>query len=569
MARENRNRPAGDRAAGEDAGLASQGGYSTRQSLLLERIAAVLSCNLPSCDCYAGRGRTHCVADADHPARLLQRDGRVFIECAARCSRRRQEQAIEALVRAGRFPPGVLHVVEPKAFSKPQLQTGEGMARERAELQPIERLVGSQLEVCAAELAARPAPDIEWLPLLGSLGYIPKGWSVLVAGYPKAGKTEFVTRLCASWVHERILYVTEEAEAIWAARLHRVAGDWRHMRLLFGLGLDPTHILGRIARGTETVVVVDTVRNLLRLQDESDNAEVARALIPLVAAARAGKKTLVLLHHVRKGGGEHGEGVTGGHAFLGVVDVALELLRGPNLGDTRRRLRGWARLFPIEEVVYELAPDGSMTLLGSRKEVELRSVEERVLALLDKEWRSTRELLDSLSEPRPSLEQLRQALNALVAKGLARRDPTEERRGATYRWRRPSRAPTIPSAGARSDAEVEEIQLGVREKAGKSPADLTSNAPFYRLEVRLQQALAANTSLEPRAHDVVDLPPEDEAFVCTVCGVEAEGFSPEGIPRCGTHATGVYCRRCARPIPRGTTTCASCSTSRAVLAEER
>ena len=40
-----------------------------------------------------------------------------------------------------------------------------------------------------------------------------------------------------------------------------------------------------------------------------------------VPEAAAGQ-TLVLLHHLRKGGGEHGEGITGGHAFLGIVDAA-------------------------------------------------------------------------------------------------------------------------------------------------------------------------------------------------------------------------------------------------------
>jgi hypothetical protein len=323
------------------------------------------------------------------------------------------------------------------------------------ELAPEDRSVGGPVEVCAAELAARPAAEIEYLPLLGAPGYIPKGWSVLVAGYPKAGKTELLARLCQSWMGERVLCITEEPASIWAARIRRLAGDWRHVQLRFALGMDPASLLARIQGGAETVVVVDTVWNLLGLQDEADNSEVARVLTPFVAAARAGGKTLVLLHHIRKGGGEHGEGIAGGHAFLGMVDVALEILREQNLGETKRRIRGWGRLFPIDEAVYELAPDGTMALLGSPKAVELGAVKARVLDVLSGEWQTRREILEGLEDPKPAMEQLRLALNALVQEGLAERDPAEERRGATYRYRLatkpelpPIRTPVVSQVGA-------------------------------------------------------------------------------------------------------------------------
>ncbi len=320
-----------------------------------------------------------------------------------------------------------------QALDKTVVSARQPEQPEQPELPPCSVSVVS--EVCAADLKVQPTREIEYLPLLGSPGYIAKGWSTLVAAYPKAGKTELLARLCQAWTGEHILYVTEEPESIWAARLHRLPGDWRHVRLLFGLGLDPAAILARIKSGTESVVIVDTVRNLLGLQDETNNSEVARVLAPFVAAARAGNKTLILLHHVRKGGGEHGEGITGGHAFLGIVDVGLEILREQNLGENRRRIRGWGRLFPIEEAVYELGPDGTMTLLGSPKAVEHGAVKERVLAILGGEWRTRKELLDDLEDPKPAMEQLRLALNALVTDGVVERDPAEEKRGATYRYR--------------------------------------------------------------------------------------------------------------------------------------
>lgn len=325
----------------------------------------------------------------------------------------------------------------------------EGAAtRQQPHLPPIGTSVAGEVcrEVCAAELKSRPYHDIEYHDFLGQPGYIAKGWATLVAGYPKAGKTELLARLCGRWFGESVLYVTEEPESIWGARLSALPGDWSHVRLLFALGMEAADIQGRIKAGSETVVVVDTVRNLLGLQDETDNSEVARVIGPYVAAARDGGKTIILLHHVRKGGGEHGEGITGGHAFLGIVDVALEILREPNLGERKRRIRGWGRLFPIEEAVYELLEDGSMSLLGSPKAVELDAVKNRVRGLLNGDWQTRKEVLEELDEPKPAQEQLRIALNALVADGVAGRDPTADKPGATYRYRlaRPDAQPHLP-----------------------------------------------------------------------------------------------------------------------------
>ncbi|NLD74870.1 MAG: hypothetical protein GX649_19395 [Chloroflexi bacterium] len=86
-----------------------------------------------------------------------------------------------------------------------------------------------------------------------------KGWCTLVAGYPKAGKTELVVRLCHAWKEERILYVTEEPESIWCARLAGLPDGWGHVTLLFGLGVEPAVLREEIRASGATVVVIDTV----------------------------------------------------------------------------------------------------------------------------------------------------------------------------------------------------------------------------------------------------------------------------------------------------------------------
>ena len=99
------------------------------------------------------------------------------------------------------------------------------------------------------------------------------------------------------------------------------------------------------------MVIVDTVR-LLRLQDENNNSEVNLALTPIIALCRERGQTLILSHHTKKAGGDFGVAAAGGHAFLGIVDVGLELMRDANVPE-RRRLRGWGRIVDVPELLFE------------------------------------------------------------------------------------------------------------------------------------------------------------------------------------------------------------------------
>jgi predicted ATP-dependent serine protease len=263
------------------------------------------------------------------------------------------------------------------------------------------------LEVRFSPRWARPscasgaAPHLDYLPFLGRSGYVVRGWTTLVAGYPKSGKTELI----ASWCLEQsdpILYFTEEPESVWAARLAKLPGDWSHVFLVFALGADPADILATIINSRESIIVIDTVRNLLALHDETDNSEVARVLAPHITACRTAGKTLMLLHHIRKGGGSYGEGITGGHAFLGIVDAAIEILREQNLGENCRHIRGWGRVAPIPELLYELLEDGTMKALGDPMAVHLEALQGRIAEVLNGDWQTTKEVWEALEEPRPS-----------------------------------------------------------------------------------------------------------------------------------------------------------------------
>lgn len=105
---------------------------------------------------------------------------------------------------------------------------GHGGAGE-GERSPLDhRLERISIRQLLDEAAAQPA--LAFLPFLGVDGYIQRGSSHLLAGYPRSGKTELIVQLALAWrrLGEQVLYVSEEAEHIWRYRVQRFdpAGDW-------------------------------------------------------------------------------------------------------------------------------------------------------------------------------------------------------------------------------------------------------------------------------------------------------------------------------------------------------
>jgi len=236
---------------------------------------------------------------------------------------------------------------------------------------------------------------------------------------------------------QRVLYFTEESEPLWWQRLCKHAGPWRGLQLVFALGTPPADLLARMVSAEQEIVVVDTLRNLGILgPDENDNAAIARAIAPWVSSARRGSKTWIGLHHSRKGGGENGEGIAGGHALMGAVDVALEVTRDRN--DRRRLVKGQARIIQIKELLFEQGDDGEIRSLGEAAGVNLMAVRARIQTTLGKDWLKTSEILDRLDEPKPSDELLRQALTMEAKAGRVERCPPMfegKVKGKTIRWR--------------------------------------------------------------------------------------------------------------------------------------
>lgn len=187
------------------------------------------------------------------------------------------------------------------------------------------------------------------------------------------------------------------------------------------------------------MVVVDTMK-VFMLSDENDNSIINRELTPIIAACRSGNKTIVLGHHNRKGVGDHGEAAAGGHTFLGIVDVGLELL-WYNRVSNRRLIRGRGRIFHVPELLYELQDNGGMSLLGDPHQLELQEVKDRSIECLTDAWQATKEVQENMDDPKPSSDQILKALSDLAVERAVERDPPiadGSKPGKTYRWRLPT-----------------------------------------------------------------------------------------------------------------------------------
>jgi hypothetical protein len=127
------------------------------------------------------------------------------------------------------------------AFALGELARRNGQGNFTSDYKNPSSEVKFEREVNLGDLQARAVERgesvVTFLPVLGQEKFIAKGWSHLLAAYPKTGKTELLVRLIAEWSDERILYFTEEPTGAWDARMqklphlptrHPVLRPWRN-----------------------------------------------------------------------------------------------------------------------------------------------------------------------------------------------------------------------------------------------------------------------------------------------------------------------------------------------------
>jgi len=303
----------------------------------------------------------------------------------------------------------------------------------------LERVTASQLREGFMDGEA----TLQRLPFLGEKEASPfiEGFSHLLSGYPKAGKTELLVRLTKEWskAGKSILWISEESRQVWNYRMSKYPEQFQNLTFIFGLGTTLRSVVSEIKTSKENIVIIDTLK-LLQIPNENDQSAVNQALTPVITACRERDITLILVHHLRESYGDYGARAAGSYQFLAAVDCVIEIERDKTRF-TRRTIRGWSRLDPVPEIVYELLDDGTMIALGDPKQVELSAVNDSIMQVLPDEWQSTNDVVGLLPEPKPSQDQVLKSLNFLAQSGDIEREPPWERGkqpGKTYKWLKPT-----------------------------------------------------------------------------------------------------------------------------------
>lgn len=167
------------------------------------------------------------------------------------------------------------------------------------------------------------------------------GGVTLIAGAPKAGKSTLAAQLqrccetgqdfIGAWPVQMgpVLLVTEEGGVAVVHKttdMHRLQVLDRRAAIKSGLGF--RQVLDAIAdwtmRNDGGIVFIDTLAIWAEIQNENDASEASRAVAQVTALAQQTDTAVVLVHHARKAGGEHGEAIRGSGAILATVDIAVE-----------------------------------------------------------------------------------------------------------------------------------------------------------------------------------------------------------------------------------------------------
>ena len=288
------------------------------------------------------------------------------------------------------------------------------------------------------ELKYAPLPESsgESLPFFGVEGIIRRGRTHLLAGKPRASKTEAIFRGgVLEWREERILYLSEEGVAVWRDRLSGFAEDELPEKCNVHLyaGEPREELLHEMATGGYTIIIIDSLRGVWRLFDELHPSQVIRDVAPLIDLQRRLGFTLIALHHERKAEGEaFTDRFAGTNALTSAFDMLLSLSRQ---GETDIVLTYEGRTSEGGSLLLRWQ-DGNLCYEGEAEKLEWRILLQRVEAVLARAEAplTKREVLNEVGDPKPKIRQIETALKHLYQNGRIGREPKEDRPGATYRY---------------------------------------------------------------------------------------------------------------------------------------
>ena len=322
-----------------------------------------------------------------------------------------------------------------------------------------------------AELPVEPLPAS--LPFLGRDHVLYAEVANLLFAFGKVGKTTAIAHSLADWIAagHSVLYISEENRRNWQQRMSREKLSIpKGVRLIEGRQRTVPQLLALALSADEDVIVLDTARHLLNIEDESDNSMVARGLKPWVDLAVDGR-TVVIVHHENKAGGD--KSASGAGAWISEPDWIVKITKDGGEDSPRRKIVCFGRPNEEQHHSYERLPDGRMTAEGRVHQNRKGAATERrarVLSVLSAEPLTTSEICGLI--PGFTDDTIRADLESLESTGMVCRHVSDR---GSYSWNRP---PTNGSIALTSSSVIHSSSTDEQPRVKDSVVGGAVEAPF-------------------------------------------------------------------------------------------
>lgn len=265
---------------------------------------------------------------------------------------------------------------------------------------PVDQVTGREYLFVEEIKAQNPTGDWHWH------GYLYPGCITLLSALWKVGKTTLISGLLRSWEQDetylgqkitkaRALYCSEEGPATWEGRALKYGLQKRnHGFFLMPFTRTPSlqqweDFLGKATnimdRDGFDVLVIDTMANMWPVKDENSASEVGAAVNAIKVVVKDSSRSVLAVHHMRKGGGDNFTGSRGSGASSALADILLEFTRDDGgfgqKSKTKRVLTGTGRFNEITpgEMVIDYV-DGELVCLGQKDDLDF---EMRKLSIIE------------------------------------------------------------------------------------------------------------------------------------------------------------------------------------------